>query len=68
MRSRNLAILASIATLGLAAAPVAAVAATTHPAPSARHADRSRDIRGARHADRTPDRHSLDRSADKRDR
>lgn len=66
MRSRKIAIVGSIAALAFAATPVAAVAATTHHGPSAVH-DRSRDRGGVRHVDRSPDRHSVDRSIDKRD-
>ena len=66
MRSRKIAILGSIGALAFAATPVAAVAATTQHGPSATHSDRSRDIHGVRHVDRTPDRHSVDRSIDKR--
>ena len=66
MRSRNIAILASIGALAFAATPVAAVAATTQHVPPATHSDRSRDIHGVRHLDRTPDWHSVDRSTDKR--
>ena len=68
MRSRNIAILGSIGALAFAASPVAAIAATAHPGAPASQGDRSRDVRGVHHVDRTPDRHSVDRSADKRDR
>lgn len=60
MKTRTLAIAGSIAALSFAAAPVAAVAATSAHAPSgAAHVDPSRD---ARHLDRSRDRTtSLDR-------
>ena len=69
MRSRTIAIAGSIAALTFAAAPVAAVAATTqHSGTQAVRTDRSRDVRDVRHVDRSPDRtgadHSADRSAD----
>jgi len=69
MKTKRLAIAGSIAALSFAAAPVAAVAATSHhAAPSAARVDRSRDVRGVRHVDRTPDRTSADNSRDIRDR
>jgi Ni/Co efflux regulator RcnB len=69
MRSKTIAIAGSIAALSFAAAPVAAVAATTHHThTSAARVDRSRDVRGVRHTDRTPDRSSADNSRDVRDR
>jgi Ni/Co efflux regulator RcnB len=69
MRTKTIAIAGSIAALSFAAAPVAAVAASTHHGhESAAHVDRSRDIHGVKHAERTPDRHSQDKSRDARDR
>lgn len=68
MRSRKVAIAGSIAALAFAATPVAAVAATTHHGTPAASFDRSRDAHGARHVDRSPDRGSVDRRADLRDR
>jgi hypothetical protein len=70
MRSRTIAIAGSIAALAFAAAPIAAVAATTHQSGAqASRVDRSRDVR---HVDRTPVRSSMDgradRSADSPDR
>jgi hypothetical protein len=70
MRSRIIAIAGSIAALTFAAAPVAAVAATSqHSGTHAARVDRSRDIRDVRHVDRSPDRtsagHSADRGADR---
>ena len=69
MRSRTIAIAGSIAALAFAAAPVAAIAATTQPSGThAARVDRSRDVRDVRHIDRTPDpasaNHSADRTAD----
>ena len=67
MRSKTIAITASLAALSFAAAPVAAVAATPHHhRASETRIDRSRDVRGVRHVDRTPDRHSADNSRDTR--
>lgn len=69
MRSKTIAIAGSIAALSFAAAPVGAVAATTHQhhAPAA-SVDRSRDVRGVRHVDRTPDRNGTNNSPDSLDR
>ncbi len=67
MKTKSLAIAGSIAALSFAAAPIAAVAATHHHAPSAARVDSSRDLRGVRHVDRSPDRTSADRSRDIRD-
>jgi Ni/Co efflux regulator RcnB len=56
MRSRTIAIASSIAALSFAAAPIAAVAATTHHSPtSSARIDRSRDSRDVRHVDKTRD-------------
>jgi hypothetical protein len=68
MKTKILAVAGSIAALSFAAAPVAAVAATTHhPAPAAgSRLDRSRDARGVRHADKSPD-NSRDRADNSRD-
>lgn len=68
MRSRTIAIISSIAALSFVAAPVAAIAATSHSTVSSAQQDRSRDIRGVQHRDTTPDRHSADSPRDKRDR
>jgi hypothetical protein len=68
MRSRTIAIAGSIAALSFAAAPVAAVAATTHHPSTAARVDTSRDASGVRHVDRTPDKSSADTSRDTRDR
>ena len=57
LKSRTIAIAGSIAALSFAAAPVAAVAATTHHGTAtAVRTDRSLDSRDGRHVDRTPDR------------
>jgi hypothetical protein len=64
MRSKTIAIVASIAALGFAAIPLTAVAATTHHTTAAARVDHSRDIRDVRHVDPTPDKSSVDASAD----
>ena len=70
MKTKTLAIAGSIAALSFAAAPVAAIAATSHqPARTVSQLDRSRDARGVRHVDRTPDRaSSIDRTSTDRSR
>ena len=67
MKSRTIAIAGSIAALSFAAAPVAAVAATTHHAKPPARVDRSRDLRSARHFDKTRDHKSADSRRDARD-
>jgi hypothetical protein len=69
MKTKILAVAGSIAALSFAAAaPVAAVAATTHHAAPAAGSrlDRSRDARGVRHTDKSPD-NSRDRAENSRD-
>ena len=57
MKRRTLAVAGSIAALSVAAAPVAAVASSTHQgAKTEARTDRSRDLSGTRHVDRSPDR------------
>jgi len=70
MKTKTLAIAGSIAALSFAAAPVAAIAATSHQTPRpVAQVDRSRDARGVRHVDRTPDRtSSIDRTSTDRSR
>ena len=68
MKSRTMAIAASIAALSFAAAPVAAFAASSHhDSTTQSRVDRSRDASGARHVDKSPDRSRVDTSLDKRD-
>jgi hypothetical protein len=67
MRSRTIAIAASIAGLSVAASPIAAVAATKHHnTPSAARIDRSLDSRDVRHVDKTRDSSPETRSVDSR--
>jgi hypothetical protein len=63
MRSKPIAIAASIAALSLAAAPAAALASGQHGS-----SDRSRDVHGIKHVDKTRDLSSFDSSRDIRDR
>lgn len=68
MKSRTMAIAASIAALSFAAAPVAAFAASSqHGSTTQSRVDRSRDASGARHVDKSPDRSRADTTQDKRD-
>jgi hypothetical protein len=66
VRSRTIAIAGSIAALSLVAAPVAAVAATTHHPSTAARVNSLRDASGVRHVDRTLDKSSADTSRDTR--
>jgi hypothetical protein len=68
MKSRTMAIAASVAALSFAATPVAALAATSHHGSTTQsRVDRSRDASGARHVDKSPDQSRADTSLDKRD-
>jgi hypothetical protein len=69
MKSRTIAVIASLAALSVAATPVAAVAATSHHgAKIESRSDLSRDASGIKHVDRSPDGKQVDRSVDTRDR
>ena len=65
MRSRTIAIAASIAAMSFAAAPIAQAASSAHhPATTPARIDRALDARDVRHLDKTPDK-TPDRSRDK---
>ena len=66
MNTRTIATAASIATLSMVAAPIAAAATTSHaPAAKTVHVDRSRDAAGVRHVDRTRDVSAADKTHDR---